>query len=529
MGRIASCMILALLLFGSLTFALSVGFVHAQVAETVYINSDGSVSPSSAPIASSDNVTYSFMGNISYPAYFGVVVERSDIVIDGKGYTVQGNYSGEGPVPRLGSYDSSVGLSLMNTSNVTVENANMMDFHFGMVLRDSNNNVIRGNDVTMNNYGIFLNSSPSNIVDGNDAAGNRNDGIYLDSSSNNSVTGNNASATFTNRGIYLYSSSNNTVSWNDASVNGVGIDLDHSLGNIVRENNATENADGILLGPYSSNNTVSGNDATGDIIGIWVNSNNNTVSGNNATANYYGIELDSSLDNTIIGNTLAANTYAGIRLYASSNNTMYHNDFIENVAQASVDPTSVGNAWNDDYPSGGNYWSDYNGTDLYSGPYQNVTGSDGTGDVPYVIDANDTDYYPLIGAFSDFNVAKGIDVQVVSNSTISNFQFNGTAILFNVSGVNGTTGFCNVCVLTDLLNDTFIVLVNGTKVQYSLLPSSNSKYSYLYFTYGHSTEQVTIVPEFPDSPILAMFMLATLLAIAIYKKKRNRSTYALSH
>ena len=111
----------------------------------------------------------------------------------------------------------------------------------------------------------------------------------------------------------------------------------------------------------------------------------------------------------------------------------------------------------------------------------------------------------------------------VSNSTISDFQFNGTAILFNVSGVNGTTGFCDIHVPISLLNGTLIVFVNGTQVQYSLLAGSNSSISYLYFTYSRSTEQVTILPEFPDPLILATFMLAALLTIAIYKKKHSRS------
>ncbi|MGB8780873.1 MAG: hypothetical protein WCD81_09545, partial [Candidatus Bathyarchaeia archaeon] len=131
--------------------------------------------------------------------------------------------------------------------------------------------------------------------------------------------------------------------------------------------------------------------------------------------------------------------------------------------------------------------------------------------------------YPLMGGFSDFNVVQGVDVQVVSNSTVSDFQFNGTAILFNVSGVNGTTGFCNVCIPTAMLNGTLSVFVNGTQVQYSLLPVSNSSNTCLYFTYGHSAEQITIMPEFPDFLILAMSMLATLSAIAIHKKKHNRS------
>jgi len=36
---------------------------------------------------------------------------------------------------------------------------------------------------------------------------------------------------------------------------------------------------------------------------------------------------------------------------------------------------------------------------VYNGPSQNVTGSDGIGDTPYVIDANSIDHYPLMNVF----------------------------------------------------------------------------------------------------------------------------------
>jgi hypothetical protein len=58
------------------------------------------------------------------------------------------------------------------------------------------------------------------------------------------------------------------------------------------------------------------------------------------------------------------------------------------------------NVWDNGYPSGGNYWSDYNGTDLLLGSGQNETGSDGIGDTPYVIDANNRDNYPLMKPYA---------------------------------------------------------------------------------------------------------------------------------
>jgi hypothetical protein len=92
-------------------------------------------------------------------------------------------------------------------------------------------------------------------------------------------------------------------------------------------------------------------------------------------------------------------------LRESSNNTVYHNNFIDNTQQVHQPwwdypaiPASV-NVWDDGYPSGGNYWSDYNGTDLHSGPYQNETGYDWIGDSPYIVDQNNTDRYPLMYPF----------------------------------------------------------------------------------------------------------------------------------
>jgi hypothetical protein len=66
------------------------------------------------------------------------------------------------------------------------------------------------------------------------------------------------------------------------------------------------------------------------------------------------------------------------------------------------------NSWDDGYPSGGNYWGDYKGTDLYSRPYQNETGYDWIGDSPYVIDSNNIDRYPLIYPFE--SSTQGIEV-----------------------------------------------------------------------------------------------------------------------
>jgi parallel beta-helix repeat protein len=191
-----------------------------------------------------------------------------------------------------------------------------------------------------------------------------------------------------------------------------GIYLNDSSNNTLTGNNITDVVCGILLDSFSSHNNVSGNNiGNGNSIDsfygiILYYSSYNSVNGNNLThfvqtmqyGGGYGVWLDSSSYNTISGNNITISEVVGIYSSESSNNNIYHNNFINNAQQVySVDSVNI---WDDGYPSGGNYWSDYKGVDLFSGPCQNVTGSDGIGDTPYVIDANNTDHYPLMNLYS---------------------------------------------------------------------------------------------------------------------------------
>ena len=303
--------------------------------------------------------------------------------------------------------------------------------------------------------------------------------------------------------------------------------LQSSSSNNISGNNITQSAglgDGIVLNS-SSNNNISGNNIANNGYGIGLGffSNNNIFSGNNIANNEDGILLSiSSNYNTIYGNNIIDNDY-GITLHESSNSEIYHNNFIGNTQQVYVRTSGYANFWDDGYPSGGNYWSDYPDVDLLGGPYQNETGSDGIGDTAHVIDANNTDNYPLMGMFSDFKATSEHHVQTISNSSISDFQFNGTAICFNVTGQDYATGFCRICIPRALMNETYKVFVNGTEVQCNLLPCSNATHSYLYFTYNLSTQEVIIIPEFPTWTSMLLILILLSIAIAIYKRRQLKT------
>ena len=176
--------LLTLLFIGMLTLAFNIQPVEAS--GTVYIRADGSVDPSTAHISSVDNITYTFTGNI----YDSIVVERSNIIINGDGYTVQGSGGG-------------YGFNLTSIINVTIQNTNIKKFYDGIRLSSSSNNSIVGNNVTANNEnGIGLRHSSNNSVSGNTIT-NNGYGIRLYSSSNyNSIFHNNFIDNAQQVGIY---------------------------------------------------------------------------------------------------------------------------------------------------------------------------------------------------------------------------------------------------------------------------------------------------------------------------------------
>jgi parallel beta-helix repeat protein len=122
---------------------------------------------------------------------------------------------------------------------------------------------------------------------------------------------------------------------------------------------------------------------------------NYKFAGNNISFTRLGFNLWMVKGAIIRNNTIRNSTDTGIFLPESSDNHIYHNNFINNTIQAYVTP-NYNNTWDNGYPSGGNYWSNYNGTDEYKGPDQNIPGSDFRGDKEYKINDDNIDHYPLM-------------------------------------------------------------------------------------------------------------------------------------
>jgi parallel beta-helix repeat protein len=114
------------------------------------------------------------------------------------------------------------------------------------------------------------------------------------------------------------------------------------------------------------------------------------------------IVLEGSGGNVISENTISQNA-GGINLTGSDNNRIFHNNFVGNTVQLSVQ-SSTGNLWDDGYPSGGNYWCNHTGPDLYSGPNQDQPGSDGIVDTGYTVATGNVDRYPLVHGVHEIGI-----------------------------------------------------------------------------------------------------------------------------
>ena len=135
--------------------------VMSQSSGTIYIRSDGSVDPDTAPIQIDGNI-YTFTDNINIDSGdCGIQVDRDNIVIDGAGFTLQGT----------AAYISR-GIDLSSRSNVTVKNMEIRNFMDGIYLVPSSNNTITRNNITANTGSGIWTGGVSNNITGNYIANN---------------------------------------------------------------------------------------------------------------------------------------------------------------------------------------------------------------------------------------------------------------------------------------------------------------------------------------------------------------------
>ena len=519
--RLAFVLALTAIVIGFLVVSVKVQKSEAWSGETIHIREDGNIDPTDAPIQRDGDI-YTITEDINSSAS-GIVIERSNMTLDGADFTIQG---------------SEFGISLDGRSNVTIKNINLKGFYtgvncdgcsnisisecnivgngdyvsWGFLILHSSNITVYGNNVTNNERGLNIYDASNNSISKNNIFANLEMGILLSICSSSNVSLNNITdnkwgiqagqysnsnsfyenyianntvvgfavtdsddnnvlgneITKNNGGVHISSSSGNNISGNCIVDNNYGINHDLSNYNNIIENNITATyGHGVLLTRSSYNNITRNNiiATNGDGIRLDISysvpSTRNRITENLITESYRGAYLNSSSNYNVLNGNTIMNNVVGMLLDYSSNNSIWHNNIVNNMQQA-LNEGSI-NFWDDGIE--GNYWSDYNFGD---------SNHDGIGDSPYsVTDPMTTppeliqfDNYPLMGIFHSFHISSNCTVNVVSNSTIEDFLFfdlNGT-IRMHVS--NMTTdqafGFCRICIPHSLMNVSSIsVIIDG--------------------------------------------------------------------
>jgi nitrous oxidase accessory protein len=174
-------------------------------------------------------------------------------------------------------------------------------------------------------------------------------------------------------GIRFYGGSLNTISGNYIARNkasGVAIE---GYSNVISRNTIINNTRGIGLG--ASYSVVFGNlIADNGESGIYFAGSNNTIAANNISNGGWGVYFPSFFG-------------------APNGNKFIHNNFVDNSQNVYVSSTYNVNYW--DNGSEGNYWSNY----ARENPDAEEGDDSGTGDVPFVICANNVDNHPLINPY----------------------------------------------------------------------------------------------------------------------------------
>jgi len=292
---------------------------------------------------------------------------------------------------------------------------------FGIELVDSNNNALINNVCFNNLEGIFLSRSDNNALDNNTISSNHDYGIILYLSDNCILSRN----TILNNG------------WRHGNDWTSGIALEQSTYNTISNNTCLNNSYyGIGLFRYSDhnileNNTCENNDDYGIALDrgyIGSGCGGNTLNKNTCSNNRVGILLRQSNNNLTVNNICTVNFDFGIHIADSDNNLIFHNNFINNINQADDDGT---NYWDNGYPSGGNYWSDYTGVDENKGENQDMPGSDGIGDTPYYIPSdNNRDHYPLMRPWA---VKPRAEIRTVIYPAADVYAFSGDGARYSRS------------------------------------------------------------------------------------------------
>ncbi len=354
--------------------------------------------------------------------------------------------------------DSFIGVVSLSTDSVEVVNNTFQDTYHGLKLT-GNNNTVRNSTFIGGRVGVDI-SCDEIVVDCSDNVIGHNDFMNMEG-------GVNLRSDHPGTDISRNSIHNNTFEDVDAPV-AISNLRAASEDSIVANNVMADGAYGVFL-RNSDSNTVAGNMIINFREGIGLyGSENATVARNSISRGIDGIVVrDTAVGNRIVFNNIVSFQSCGIALVqGTSGNLVYHNNLLDSGYNGC--DAGTGNVWDNGYPSGGNFWSDYTGPDLFNGPNQDIPGSDAIGDLPHDTRGNGRDHYPLLSMPSGNIPITKLDIELTGTN------FEDVTIYWNLTWPNGNIS--QDITRFDLYRSE---MYDGDRIGYQLLANvSNDTFEY---------------------------------------------------
>jgi parallel beta-helix repeat protein len=393
------------------------------------------------------------------PIYY--LVNKSHIQVPNDVGTVIATCSKNITIRDVELRNNGAGIDFFNVTESKIENVTVHDCVHGITEGYGDQNIIENNTIINNDYGLTLLNTKNDTLRMNNMSSNTfNFGVHnTHGDMTYSIQKIDETNLVNNKPIH-YMFNVKDLEINSSTFDFGYLAIINSTNIILKGLNLTSNYFGLTVA-FSANITITQCNFTYNLANLWLQSTNFTEVYSNRMEgfNNYGLPFPSEIgigsyrcsSNSYFANHIEKcadgflfqrdtnitcyenqiiNCYEVFYVWMGNNIEMHHNNFMGSFTEPQGYSYESTLELNSSYPSGGNYWSDYTGADLYMGPYQNETGSDGIGDTPYIIDGNNKDNYPLMGPSGPLTLEG-------ENATV--FPIDDVGLIFENVAVEGST------------------------------------------------------------------------------------------